>query len=123
MRSRTPGRRPQRMAEQLRQVITTFLQEEARDPRIGLVTITRVKVGADLQRAVVQFVVHGDENVRNQTLEGLTNAAPAIRRRIGEAIRLRLVPEVVFEADLGMEHAARIEQLLAGLDTPEEPSS
>jgi ribosome-binding factor A len=123
MAQRGSGRRPQRLAEQVREVVTTFIREEARDPRIGFVTVTRVRVTADLQHARIQFVVHGDAKVRDQTLEGLNNAIPAIRRRIGHEIRLRVIPELSFEPDLGMEHAARIEQLLAGLEVREEPES
>jgi ribosome-binding factor A len=110
-----PGRRPQRVAEQVRQVVTAFLQEEARDPRIGFVTVTGVDITRDLQRAVISFTVHGDEAARAQTLEGLEAAAVAVRRRIGEALRLRIVPEVVFRPDLGRQHAQHIEELLSKL--------
>jgi ribosome-binding factor A len=110
-----PGRRPQRVAEQVRVVVTAFLQEEARDPRIGFVTVTGVELTADLQRAVVRYTVHGDDAARTQTQEGLEAAAVAVRRRLGEALRLRVVPELVFRADLGQEHAQHIEALLAKL--------
>ncbi len=121
MASRSSGRRrPERLAEQIRQVVTAFLQGEARDPRIGLVTITKVTVTADLQRAVVAFVVHGDAGVQAETQLGLNHATGAVRRRLAESLRTRLVPEVVFEADKGVEHLQRIEQLLAGLRKPED---
>ena len=120
--SSAPGRRPRRVAEQVRQVVTQFLQEEARDPRIGLVTVTSVDVTVDLQRAVIHYVVHGGADQQVQTSEGLGAAVVAVRRRIGERLELRTVPEVVFEPDKGREHAARIEQLLAELrPRPEEP--
>jgi len=122
MRSRTPGRRPRRAAEQIRQIAAAFLQEEARDPRIGLVTITGVRVSGDLQQAVIQFVVHGDDAVKAQTLEGLRAAVPAVRRRIAEALRVRIVPEVIFELDRGLEHARRIDELLSSLDPPKDPA-
>ena len=119
MRHRSaPGRRPQRVAETVRQVVTAFLQEEARDPRIGFVTVTSVEITGDLQHAMVHFTVHGDEAQRARTLEGLGHAAVAVRRRLGEALRVRVVPEVVFIPDRGMEHAARIEELLAELKRP-----
>jgi ribosome-binding factor A len=118
-----PGRRPQRVAEQVRQVVTAFLQEEARDPRIGFVTVTGVDITGDLQRAVINFTVHGDEAVRAQTLEGLEAAAVAVRRRIGEALRLRIVPEVVFRPDLGRQHAQHIEELLSKLRDTEGTGS
>jgi ribosome-binding factor A len=104
-----------RLAEQIRQVVTAFLQAEARDPRIGLVTVIAVDVTADLQHAHVRYVVHGDGAQRRDTQEGLDAAAAAIRRRIGAELRVRVVPEVVFVADRGFEHASRIEQLLADL--------
>jgi len=114
-----PSRRPKRLAEQIRQVVTAFLQGEARDPRIGLVTITGVELTGDLQHAVVRFVVHGSDEQRAHTLEGLTAAAAAIRRRLADTLQVRLVPEVTFEPDKGVEHAARIEQLLSELHKPE----
>jgi len=110
-----PGRRPRRVAEQVRQVVTAFLQEEARDPRIGFVTVIGVDLTPDLQRAVIRFTVRGDDAVRVQTQEGLDHAAVAVRRRLGEALRLRVVPEVVFKADLGQQHAHHIEELLTRL--------
>ncbi len=121
-RSSPRGRRPERLAEQIRGEVAAFLQGEARDPRIGLVTVTRVRVSPDLQRAVVQFVVHGDDAVQAQTREGLSAAAAAVRRRIAANLRLRTVPDVVFEPDRGLEHATRIDRLLADLRRPEDPS-
>jgi ribosome-binding factor A len=123
MPARGSGRRPERLAEQIREAAATFLREDARDPRIGFVTITRVRVSHDLQHAVVLFVVHGDEAARAQTLAGLTAAAPAVRRRLAETLRLRSVPEVTFEPDRGIEHAQHIERLLAGLGRDEGPAS
>ena len=122
-RSAAPGRRPQRVAEQVRQVVTAFLQEEARDPRIGFVTVTAVEITGDLQRAVIRYTVHGDDAARAQTQAGLEAAAVAVRRRLGEALRLRVVPEVVFHADLGQQHAQQIEALLAKLRGTEEQGS
>lgn len=118
----SPAHRSRRAAEAVRETVTAFLSEEARDPRIGMVTVTNVRVTGDLQRAVVSFVVHGDEKARQDTLAGLNNAASAVRRRLGERLQLRLVPEVVFELDRGLEHAARIEALLADLNRPGEPA-
>jgi ribosome-binding factor A len=113
-----PGRRPQRVAEQIRQVAAAFLQEEARDPRIGLVTITAVHVTGDLQHADLRYVVHGGD-AEGQTQEGLDSAVAAIRRRIGHELRLRVVPGVTFTLDRGAEHASRIEQLLSELKKDE----
>ena len=77
-------------------MVTAFLTEEARDPRIGLVTVTNVAITRDLTRASVSYVVHGDADQRDRTQEGLEAAAVAVRRRIGSELQLRVVPEVVF---------------------------
>ena len=100
-----------------------FLQEEARDPRIGLVTVTSVELTADLQRATINYVVHGGAEQQEQTAEGLEAAATAVRRRLGAELELRVVPEVVFVLDKGSEHAAHIARLLAGLDKGGEPTA
>ena len=121
MKRQGSGHRPRRVAERVRQVAAAFLAEEARDPRIGLVTITGCSVTGDLQRAVLQYVVHGDDAARAATAEGLAAAASAIRRRLAGQLDLRVVPEVVFEHDRGVDHAQRIEQLLASLERPPEP--
>ncbi|MBI4543235.1 MAG: 30S ribosome-binding factor RbfA [Gemmatimonadetes bacterium] len=113
---KTPtGRRPQRVAEAVREVVASFLQKEARDPRIGFVTVTGVRATPDLRRAVVSFVAHGDADAQAAALAGLGRAAGAVRRELGRRLRLRTVPEVVFELDRGLEHAARIQGLLAAL--------
>jgi len=113
--NRTPGRRPQRVAEAIREAVAEFLQSKARDPRIGMVTVTGAKVTADLKRAVVAVMVHGDEEAKAQSLKGLAHAAPAVRHTIGSRLTLKTVPEVVFELDREEERAARIDQLLAQL--------
>ncbi len=104
-------------------MVTSFLQGEARDPRIGLVTVTDVELSGDLQHATVRYVVHGGSDQQAQTEEGLSAAVSAVRRRIGAELELRVVPEVVFELDKGTEYAAHIARLLAGIDKPREPES
>ena len=118
--SQSPSHRTRRAAEVVRQVVASFLTGEARDPRIGLVTVTRVEITGDLTRAVVHYVVHGDAAVQKTTAEGLVHAAPAVRSAVGRELSLRVVPEIVFQADAGHEHASRIEELLAKIkcETP-----
>lgn len=120
--NRTPGRRPQRVAEAIREAVAEFLTAEARDPRIGLVTVTGVRVTADLKRAVVAVMPHGDGEAQERSQRALTHAAGAVRRTIGSRLRLKTVPEVVFELDHELERAARIDRLLAELHDPGEPA-
>ena len=109
------GRRPQRVAEAIREVVAPFLQSQIRDPRVGLVTVTAVHVTPDLQRAVVSVAIHGDEAEHERTLEGLASATSAVRHEVGRALRLRTVPEIEFALDKGAEHATHIASVLATL--------
>lgn len=113
-------RRPDQVAEVIRQVVAEALLREVRDPRVALVTITRVQVTPDLSRARVGVVVHGEPAEKAQALAGLESAAGFLRGRVARALATRTTPELVFEVDRGVEHAARIDQLLAGLKREEE---
>ena len=114
-------RRPEQVAETLRQVIAEGLAREVRDPRIGFVTVTAVLVTADLSHARIMVGVPGEEADKTRALEGLQSAAGFLRSRAARALSTRIVPELHFEIDKGLEHAARINQLLQGLRR-EEPS-
>ncbi len=106
------SRRPEQMAETLRQVITDGLAREVRDPRVGFVTITGVLVTNDLSHARVMVSVPGEETEKARALEGLQSAAGFLRSRAARALTTRTVPELHFELDRGLEHAARINELL-----------
>jgi ribosome-binding factor A len=106
------SRRPEQVAETLRQVITEALAREVRDPRVGFVTVTGVLVSGDLSHARVMVSVVGDDGEKARALEGLQSAAGFLRSRAARALTTRSVPELHFELDRGLEHAARINELL-----------
>jgi ribosome-binding factor A len=106
------SRRPEQMAETLRQVITDSLAREVRDPRVGFVTVTGVLVSGDLSHARVMVSVPGEDGEKSRALEGLQSAAGFLRSRAARALTTRSVPELHFELDRGLEHAARINELL-----------
>jgi ribosome-binding factor A len=106
------SRRPEQMAETLRQVITDALAREVRDPRVGFVTVTAVLVSNDLSHARVMVSVPGEDGDKTRAIEGLQSAAGFLRSRAARALTTRTVPELHFELDRGLEHAARINQLL-----------
>jgi len=106
------SRRPEQVAETLRQVITDALVREVRDPRVGFVTVTGVLVTNDLSHARVMVSVGGEEPDKARALEGLQSAAGFLRSRAARALTTRSVPELHFELDRGLEHAARISELL-----------
>jgi len=100
------------VAETLRQVITDALAREIRDPRVGFVTVTGVLVTNELSHARVMVSMPGEGADKERALEGLRSAAGFLRSRAARALTTRTVPELHFELDKGLEHAARINQLL-----------
>jgi ribosome-binding factor A len=106
------SRRPEQVGETLRQVITDALAREVRDPRVGFVTVTGVLVTPDLSHARVMVSVPGEDADKTRALEGLQSAAGFLRSRAARSLTTRSVPELHFELDRGLEHAARINELL-----------
>jgi ribosome-binding factor A len=110
---KSSSRRPEQVAETLRQVIAEGLGREVRDPRVGFVTVTGVLVTPDLSHARIMVSVPGEDADKSRALEGLQSAARFLRSRAARALSTRVVPELHFELDKGLQHAARINELLA----------
>lgn len=105
-------RRIERLNEQLKREITEILRVEAKDPRVGMVTITGVEASADLSTARVHVSALGEDAEKEAALEGLRAAAPFVRSELGRRLHVRRVPELRFELDRSLERALRIEELL-----------
>jgi ribosome-binding factor A len=117
----TDHRRADRVAEAIREEVATFLTESAKDPRlVGLVTVTGVDVTRDLRHAKVFVSVMGSEAEQRATFEGLASTAGYLRARIGRSLRLRLAPQIVFQADRSIAQAAHIDALLARIKQEQE---
>lgn len=108
--------RAARVAEQMKKELTDIIGRKIKDPRIGFVTITDVRVTGDLQQATVYISVLGDDEQKQNTLVGLAKAKGFIRSEIGHRIRLRKTPEIQFEFDESIEYGNRIETLLHELN-------
>jgi ribosome-binding factor A len=113
------GSRPDRVADQIRSELAELLARDVHDPGIGFVTITRVKVTPDLQQARVFYTALGDEKTRTASGRALERAAPFLRRKLGERLRLRRAPEVIFIYDDSIAGQDRIEQILNELHASE----
>ncbi len=117
-------RRPDRVAEAVREEIAMILSEGVRDPRVtGLVTVTGVDMSRDLGVATVYVSVYAGDAARTETLDGLNAVAPRLRSRVGRALRLRLAPEITFRLDESIARAARIESLLNSVRTHDGPAA
>ena len=123
------GSRPDRVADQIRVELTELLGRHVKDPGIGFITITGVRLTTDLQLARVQYSSLGDQRARDRTAGALKRATPYLRRQLAARLRLRRVPELAFHFDDSLDRQERIEELLReihaaesqtpGHDTPE----
>lgn len=108
--------RAARVAEQMKKELGDIIARKIKDPRVGFVTVTDVRVTGDLQQAKVYITILGDEEQKQATLQGLAKANGFIRSEIGKRIRLRKTPEIMFEFDESIEYGNRIEKLLSELN-------
>ncbi len=122
-----PGenRRPDRVAEAIREEVATFLRVGAKDPRLSksMVTVTAVEVTRDLRHANVFVSVRGNDADTKETFAGLNSVAAHLRSRLGKSLGLRNAPEVHFKSDESVAHAGRIEELLASVRSDLEDNS
>lgn len=106
------GDRAAKVADRIKEVIAQRLEKGLRDPRVGFVTITDVRVTGDLQHASVFYTVYGSEEERAETAAGLKAATGMLRTEVGRNLNTRLTPSLEFIADAIPENAAAIETLL-----------
>ena len=101
------NRRPDRVAEAIREAVAMFLAEGVKDPRVtGLVTVTGVDVTRDLRHARVHVSILGTDQEKKDTMEGLQSVAGYLRAKLGRTLRLRVTPELDFKYDASIAHAA-----------------
>lgn len=115
-------RRAARLGEEIREQVAELIAKKLKDPRIGFVTVTRVELTSDQRLARILVGVLGEEADRKKTLEGLRQAAGFVRRELAQRMRLRFVPDVVFEYDRGIEATDRVARLLAEAQASSRPS-
>ncbi|TMG20650.1 MAG: 30S ribosome-binding factor RbfA [Chloroflexi bacterium] len=105
--------RVERVAAQLRQEISEIIIRDLKDPRIGMATITEVKLTPDLRNATVKVSVVAEDDGRQAAIDGLEHAKGFIRRELGSRLsNLRFAPDLHFQLDEGVAYSVRISQLL-----------
>ena len=112
------SRRTDRIGEQVRAEVARILREEVTDPRIGLVTLTRVDVAPDLSNARIFWSTVGD---RDEIERGLSSAAGFVRGRLARVLPLRKVPELRFLWDPSLELGDRTLAALRNLSPEDAP--
>ncbi len=110
----TEGTRPSRVQEEFREILAEEIPK-LKDPRVGFVTVTGVRVTADLRHATVFYTAMGDERDRRATAAGLRSARAHLRQVLGHQVRMKTLPDLEFEEDQTIETADRIEHLLQRL--------
>ncbi len=113
-------KRADRVADLIKIEIADLLLKEVRDPRIGSVTITGVKVADDLRNAKVYFVELGRDACTADLDAGLKKATGFLRRELGRRLQLRYVPELMFVYDPSFAYGSRIDTLLKEIHEKEE---
>jgi ribosome-binding factor A len=113
------GSRPERVGDQVRAELASLLSREVKDPGVGFVTLTYVKVSPDLQVARVFYTSLGDAPAKQATAKALARATPFLRRQIAQRLRLRRAPELTFQYDESIERGERIERLINEMQSNE----
>lgn len=105
-------RRTQRVGEAMREALGELIQRHVKDPRIGFVTITAVRVTPDLAKAHVYYTALGDDKELRATKAGLESAAPFLRTEAGRRVRLKTLPELEFHMDETPVQGQRVDTIL-----------
>ena len=112
------NRRVSRVAELIKREVSQMLIHDIKDDRVGagLVSVTDVVVSGDLQHAKIFVSVYGSEEAKIETMAGLKSATGFVRTELGQRVRLRRTPEVIFQEDSSIERGTKVLSLLNQLN-------
>jgi len=105
--------RSRRMAGRIRQIVASYIESQIKDPRLGMVTVTDVKITGDLHDASVYYTVLGDDSERADSAAALEAAKGQIRSEVGRQTGVKFTPTVSFFLDELPQSAQHIDELLA----------
>ena len=105
--------RARKVADRIHETVARLLQGRIKDPRLGFVTVTDVRVTGDLQQATVFYTVYGSDEEREETAKALRSAKGLIRSEVGKALGIRLTPSLSFQLDALPTTAKTLEDALA----------
>jgi len=110
----------ERVQKLAREILGELIQD-LKDPRIGFVTVTAVRITPDLRYGRVYVSVLGGDDERQESLKGLKSATPHLRGELGRQMRMKYTPELTFSLDTGPEDAQRMEEIFRKLHEDEGP--
>ncbi len=114
--------RLERLASAIRHGIAEAMAE-MKDPRIGFVTVTRVKVSSDMRNASVFVSVMGSGKEKESTLIALDHATGFFQKAVARKVKLRYIPRLKFFIDTGTDAFSRVQKLLKRLEEEERPAA
>ena len=115
--------RQTQVGQQVREEIMQIIRRDLKDPRIGFVSITAVRMSPDLRSARVRVSVLGGEEETKASLKGLESAKGLIRHELGRRLQnLKFSPDLIFEVDPSIEYSVRISKKLREI-LPEQPAA
>ena len=117
------SRRTARVASVVREVVSTCILQELRDPRIQNVTVLGASVSPDLRYATVRISIMGSEKEEALTLHGLNSARGYLQSKVAERVKTRYTPELRFEVDHGIQKSFEATRILNEVITDSEPQS
>lgn len=114
-------KRVERVRSELSAVLAELLLRGVKDPRVGNVSITDLRLSPNLESARVRFLSLGGQKDVREVRAGLQAASGWLRREIGKRMRLRAVPELIFEHDAEFDRAVEVTRIIEELDIPPVP--
>jgi len=118
--------RTRRVGEQIQREMAQLVQQEIKDPRLGLVTISAVKLSKDMSHANIFFTVLDEEHPIEETLKVLEGAAGFLRHELAKRMQLRIVPHIHFKYDESIAYGNDLSALInkaMGMENPENRMS
>jgi ribosome-binding factor A len=105
--------RARRLAVRIREIVANTLENQVKDPRLGMVTITDARLTPDLRDATLYYTVYGDDTVRAESAAALESARGVLRSQVGRQTGIKFTPTLAFIADVVPEQSKQIDELLA----------
>jgi ribosome-binding factor A len=105
--------RARRLAVRIREIVASTLENQVKDPRLGMVTITDARLTPDLRDATLYYTVYGDDDARQSTAMALESARGVLRTEVGRQTGVKFTPTLAFVPDAVPEQSERINELLA----------
>ncbi|MCK4994416.1 MAG: 30S ribosome-binding factor RbfA [Candidatus Omnitrophica bacterium] len=114
------SQRKEKVAQRIKEEISTIIHDKIKDPRIGFLTITKVELTNDLRSAKVFYSVLGEADKKKEAHDGLTSANKYIRKLVGDTMELRYTPEIFFKLDTSTEYGIHIGKIFDVIEKERE---